>query len=305
MLRNLLDFFDNWGSALLALLVGDLSAAAISATLVAPIVAAIDRAVVENASFNRPLLRTLGTHALCSLRQPRRFFNTRIFFIVWTLYATTYSTANATESLAKEFLQTADKAAVGTMTFISTFLVNTPLGVWKDVRFAQFYGTAPSPITGSVAKTLMDPTQPATVASTPSLNRRMPYRGVPAAVCATFLLRDSLTIFGSFTLAPQLSAAIPDSLAANPNTKTTITQLVVPVLTQLVATPVHLLGLDLYNRPHAVGLSDRLARSRRNLPPATAMRCFRIIPAFGFGCITNMGLRSFFHEELRSKPRAT
>lgn len=173
---------------------------------------------------------------------------------------------------------------------MSTFLVNVPLGLWKDVRFAQIYGT------GSAS----DPARMAKTAALPSpVPCRTPNLGSSRAATATFLLRDAITIFGSFTLAPWLAAAIPDKLVAHPHAQTIITQLSVPSLTQLVATPLHLLGLDLYNRQHNVPWSDRLARTRRYLPSATVVRCIRIIPAFGFGCLTNTELRSVFHRQFR------
>lgn len=231
---------------------------------------------------------------MCSLRQPRRYFISKPLFIVWTLYAATYSTANATDSVAKAFLPTPDTAIVGTLVSISTLIVNTPLGIWKDLRFAQFFGAGPDRVIRRIPTV---PTQASIVRSASRITTISP-RGRPAAVCSAFLIRDALTVFGSFALAPQVSAAIPDSLASGSNVKASIAQLTVPAMTQLIATPAHLLGLDLYNRPSSLGLSNRLTQIRRNLLSTTAMRCFRIIPAFGFGLIVNSQMRLFFHKEL-------
>jgi hypothetical protein len=71
-------------------------------------------------------------------------------------------------------------------------------------------------------------------------------------------------------------------------------QIFTPVLSQIVATPIHLLGLDLYTNPHDAN-SERASRLKRSLVPTTAMRCFRIIPAFGVGLVLNTGLRDYFH----------
>jgi hypothetical protein len=87
------------------------------------------------------------------------------------------------------------------------------MGVWKDIRFAQIFGTKAT--TAGVTRPLVQ------------------NRSVARAATAIFLLRDSVTIFGSFTLAPRLSAIIPDSLASHPHAKPVISQLTVPVLTQL------------------------------------------------------------------------
>lgn len=201
-----------------------------------------------------------------------------------------------TETVAKTALEVADKATIASAKFLSTFLVNVPLGLWKDVSFARLFGTATS---RSVPSRLVPAT---TTSKTPiPLNRNGPSQRLPVSmrVCSAFLLRDGLTIFGSFPLAGVLSTTIPNSLALNPHAKAAIAQLVVPAMTQLVATPVHLLGLDMYNRPHAVSLSDRFVRIRRDLLSTTAARCLRIIPPFGFGCIMNAELRSLYYERLQ------
>ena len=59
---------------------------------------------------------------------------------MWTLYAATYTTANAVESIGTALTAGADRILISSITFISTCLVNVPLGVWKDVRFVQTYG---------------------------------------------------------------------------------------------------------------------------------------------------------------------
>lgn len=267
---------------------GDLTAATLSATLVSPTVTIIDRcvvsqlrwtllivdrALVEKASYHKPILYSLRSHAHAALKHPSRFIFSRPYGSVFTLYAATYSVANGTETITKEtHLSMADA-----VTFLCTFLVNVPLGVLKDIRFAQLFGIS-SHAAAPARKTLP-----------------VPRRTGSAAVTATLLLRDAITIFGSFQLAQRLSAAIPDSLATHPYSKTVLTQMLVPVLSQLAATPLHLLGLDLYNRQYAVPWGDRFAVVWRDLPSATVIRCVRIIPAFGFGCLTNMGLRSYFH----------
>ncbi|KAH7169984.1 hypothetical protein EDB81DRAFT_940947 [Dactylonectria macrodidyma] len=254
-------------------LAGDLLAAAVSATLVAPPVTIIDRAMVEKVSFNQPLLRGLRNHSISALRNPGQLCFSRPFAMVWALYGVTYAVANSSETLANEF----EMAAVGTITFASTMIFNVPMGVWKDVSFARWYSmdsATGKPLSTQRAK-------------------------VPRAATGTFLLRDAVTIFGSFTMAPAMSAIIPDSLTSNPHAKLMVTQLTVPVLSQLGATPLHLLGLDFYSRQKAP-MADRVTQIKRDLPSATLVRCLRIIPAFGFGCIANMESRSYFHKLFES-----
>lgn len=226
----------------------------------------------------------MRTNALSILKRPGTFFLTPAFGIVWTLYAATFTVANATETIAKEF----ENANVGGIVFASTFLVNVPLGVWKDIRFASIYGNGGNQ---NISKT---PNPVKLAAPLPIATSK-----VPRAAAATFLVRDAITIFGSFTMAPWLSDSIPADLVPNHHTRATITQLTVPVLTQLFATPLHLLGLDYHNRQYHVAMLDRLRGTRKLLPSATTIRCIRIIPAFSFGCLTNTELRTIFHRKLQ------
>lgn len=239
----------------------------------------ISRALVEKSSLNQSIIRGLRHHTVAALKNPARFVFQVPFGIIWALYAATYTVANGADTISNEL----KAPATGMITFMSTTLVNVPLGVWKDVRFAQIFGTSKTSDKVQAARASL-------------VNNR----GFARAATAIFLLRDSVTIFGSFTLAPRLSAVIPDELIAH--AKPVISQLTVPVLTQLIATPVHLLGLDLYIRQYAVPFSDRLVQSQRYLGSTTVMRCIRIIPAFGFGCLANMELRPLFHRKLHGGP---
>ncbi|KAJ5954545.1 hypothetical protein N7501_008824 [Penicillium viridicatum] len=268
-----------WGSPELGQLAGDLAAAAASASLVTPAVAIIDRSLVEQAAFKQPILRGLRRHALGALRQPGLFVFQRPFGIVWALYAATYSVANVTDTISRKL----EITAAGTITFATTMMANVPLALWKDIRFAQEYGTGRGPD----AKTLNTPI------SVPLQNKAL-----ARTAAAIFLIRDGVTIFGSFTLAPWLSDAIPDRLATHPHAKPIITQLTVPVLTQLVATPLHLLALDMYTRQYTMPFLERVKHSQQYLPSSTFLRCVRIIPAFGIGCLTNIELRSTFHAKV-------
>jgi hypothetical protein len=248
---------------------------------------------VEHAAFrNRSLLSLLKADILNPLRQPRSFFGSKPLLVIWTLYAATYSTANLTETLANHWTQRADQVFVGSVTFLSTCLVNVPLGVWKDVRFVQMFA---KPTTSST--TINTPTKANVQPCRRPTTTIRPVR-FPKIVGATFLFRDAITIFGSMNLPPIVYASMPDSTFANPMLKMAALQLSVPFLSQVVATPMHLLGLYMYSHPQD-NSQMRMSRVRRNLGPNTLVRCARIIPAFGVGCIANTGIRSYLHQELR------
>ena len=148
----------------------------------------VRRAVVEKVASQQPFLHTLWAHTKSAVRRPGCFVFSRPFAILWNLYAATFIAANGVETLVSDWRP----AAVSTATFLATVAVNVPLGISKDLRFAQIYGGA------EVAK------------SSPTSNIQVPAEGVGAkipqvraggtsrATAAVFLLRDSLTLFGSF-----------------------------------------------------------------------------------------------------------
>lgn len=246
---------------------------------------------MECVSTGGSIRETFLKHLWRTYTQPHRHLLGRPLLIVWTLYAATYATANATESLATRVFEAADRAILGTPVTLCTFFVNTPLSLWNDVRFSQFFG---SPTTQSTAGTNPGHSRSSTASSPLSSISAQPRR-MPTSVYAAFLTRDIITVFGSFALAPQVSVLIPDSWSSDPTTKASMTQLVVPAMTQLAATPLHLLALDLYSLPGSLS-GERLARMRERWLSTTAMRSFRLIPAFGLGCIANTRMKSYFHE---------
>lgn len=63
-------------------------------------------------------------------------------------------------------------------------------------------------------------------------------------------------------------------------------QLSIPVLQQIIATPIHLLGLDLYNNPHSTA-AERMVYLGSLYWNTLAMRMLRFLPAYGLGGIAN------------------
>lgn len=67
-------------------------------------------------------------------------------------------------------------------------------------------------------------------------------------------------------------------------------QLLCPVVLQLLTTPMHLAGLDYYNRPDAP-MRDRWELLRSTYRKSVVARMARILPAWGFGGLGNKHLR--------------
>jgi hypothetical protein len=71
---------------------------------------------------------------------------------------------------------------------------------------------------------------------------------------------------------------------------------VAPAGVQILSTPLHLLGLDLYNRPRGaagegLGWRERWRVVRRDWFGASLARMGRVVPAFGVGGVVNAGVR--------------
>lgn len=253
--------------------------------------------VVEKSSHNQPLLPAFRRHLWLSITQPATFLTSRPSLLVWSLYAATFATANASETILERAYPHIDQAIAGATTFLSTFFVNSSVGIWKDIKFAQLFGhkhTTPSPVPSAASSTSSPPSPPSQ-----SKILRSVSRSIPISTYSAFLIRDGLTIFGSFSLPAMVSASIPDSIASTGYLKILIAQLAIPASIQLISTPIHLLGLDLYNRPTKLPARDRLSRVSRDWIGASLTRMCRIIPAFGLGGFVNTEGRAYLHDQLR------
>ena len=118
---------------------------------------------------------------------------------------------------------------------------------------------------------------------------------VPVASYALFAIRDSLTVFASFNLPPLIAPLLPQfSKEVEARfSRQSAAQFLAPAGMQLLSTPLHLWGLDLYNRPagNGVGWRKRVRRVGRDWLGSSFARMGRIVPAFGAGGVINNGLR--------------
>lgn len=127
-----------------------------------------------------------------------------------------------------------------------------------------------------------------------------PPRPVPGPSYALFALRDCMTIFASFNIPPLLGPVLNEKMS-NELQKSisgqTIAQFIAPAGIQFLSTPIHLLGLDMYNRKN-VTWSDRLQLTRKNWTISALARICRIVPAFGVGGVVNKKVRGSLMEKL-------
>ncbi|KAF2430759.1 hypothetical protein EJ08DRAFT_588363 [Tothia fuscella] len=244
----------------------DATAAASAGVLVAPIITVIDRAIIENASGKRSLGDSMRSSLRTLLFKPHNFFFSKPFALIFTLYTSTYLTANTIDTLSSTANSTPYTTTThGTPKFAATSLANLSLCLWKDTHFTRLF----SPVAA---------------------------RPLPLPTYALFTLRDSLTIFASFNLPPLLGPKLPMQLlpAFMQNwRRESVAQFLAPAAVQVFSTPLHLLGLDFYNRSSGGGLGwrDRWVVVRRAWVVSCFARLGRIVPAFGVGGVVNGNVR--------------
>lgn len=104
-------------------------------------------------------------------------------------------------------------------------------------------------------------------------------RGLPTMSYFFFFSRDVVTMGASFNIPDPLA----EEMAKHGVPKATAdvaAQLFCPVAMQFITTPMHLLGLDCYNRP-AQTFQERVDLVAANYRKTVAARIARILPAFG------------------------
>ncbi|CAH0045895.1 unnamed protein product [Clonostachys solani] len=162
---------------LLRAITGDIVAGLVSATCVALAVTIIDRVIIEKTARRYCVIPGLRTYIHSAFKNPRLFILGQPFRYVWALYAPTFAAANVAETLATPISDSAAKIAA----VLGVLTINVPLGIWKDIKFSQLYGL---PLTGN-----------STAVSSAASKMRMKGTSV-------FLVRDAVTVFSSFAVAP-------------------------------------------------------------------------------------------------------
>jgi len=221
---------------------------------------------MQNASGQATLKDSIKESFKAFLLRPHSLIFSKPFALLCMVYGGTYLTANTLDTITSTVQnRPATHVTSGSMKFAASSTANIGLCLFKDQAFARLFGPGGPP------------------------------RAVPLPSYALFTLRDCLTIFASFNLppllGPTLSKALPAQLEKSMSGQT-IAQFVAPAAVQLVSTPMHLLGLDMYNRNgKGVTWAQRWEIVRKNWGVSAAARICRIVPAFGVGGVVNLKMR--------------
>ncbi|GAB9465084.1 hypothetical protein Gpo141_00002504 [Globisporangium polare] len=232
----------------------DFVSAVAASFAVSPFITVVDRAIAENASGRRTLSNGVRELSRSFMEKPIQFCRSREFMWIFGLYSATYATANTFDSYYEW------KEADGQMPkLLATTVVNMSLVIAKDRAFAQMF---------SVTK----------------------QHKFPVTSVGLFAIRDSLTVISCFH-APKVIMEHLRERGVNEKVATGVAQIGAPIAVQFASTPLHLLGLDLYNHP----VADRAARLQfiqREYFRSSLARIARIGPAFGIGGVGNSSFRT-------------
>ncbi|KAI0537435.1 hypothetical protein GGR58DRAFT_349780 [Xylaria digitata] len=250
----------------------DAVSAACAASMIAPVISIIDRSIMENTSGRSTLTESLKASLRTLLTRPHTMLFSRPVALIFMLYGGTYLTANTLDTASSTVRsKPATYVSSGTDKFAVSSAANVGLCIYKDQVYVKLFGP------------------------------RGPPRPVPLPTYALFTLRDCLTIFASFNVPPLLGPVVSEGLSAEMRRRIsgeTIAQFAAPAAVQLFSTPIHLLGLDMYNRTTDVSWGDRWALIRKNWLISCAARVCRIVPAFGLGGTVNTKVRKNLMESL-------
>lgn len=227
----------------------------------------IDKAIIQNMSGAAPLQESIVQSFKVFLSNPVQFVKRPEVLMVWGVYGFTYLSANIINTTSKAYSFKPDMPRL-----VATTAANMGAGIAKDRAYARMFGTVAP-------------------------------RGLPATSYLFFFSRDLVTMGASFNIPEPLANEMHASLGIPQTTSDVAAQLFCPVAMQFVTTPMHLMGLDMYNRPHS-SWRDRVDLISSNYRKTVAARIARILPAFGFGGLGNRKLRNDGHAYIRQRHHA-
>lgn len=220
---------------------------------------------MQNASGQATLKESVKASVTTLALRPQALVFSKPFALICMLYGGTYFTANSVDTLSAAVKnRPASSITSGTTKFAASSGANVGLCLIKDQAFVRMFGSGGPP------------------------------RPVSLPSYALFTIRDCLTIFASFNVPPLLGPVISKSMGKELEKSLsgqTVAQFLAPASVQLFSTPIHLFGLDLYNREGKLGWSDRWQMIKKNWGISVVARICRIVPAFGIGGVVNQNLR--------------
>jgi hypothetical protein len=221
-----------------------------SSLFIFPIMTLVDTSIIRSqinkTDFKKSISET--THDYCSRKIPF----TPPACIMFSVYFSTYTTANITELYCKKH-----NIDYKIPTLITTSAVNITTIAYKDKMYSKMFSQIP--------------------------------HFFPKKSLALFAIRDMLTISSSFIYKKDaiewLETYIPHNVADF------IASMVVPITAQTISTPLHILAIDMYQNP-THSLQMRYKYIKETYKSVCQGRIMRVVPAFCIGGFINDMLRN-------------
>ena len=263
---------------------------------IAPFLTVVDKAIVQQAAGTHSMYQS-GMETIASMvRHPIQYFKSPTFLWMWFVYGSTYCTANCLKTITEHQSLRQQKVQKEASTnhsiqqsknhppstrnanltvFVGTSLVNTTGALLKESAYAQMFGGAN-----------------ATSASKP----------IPKISYGLWMTRDFLVIGSSFVLPDMVSHQLHSNYGMDLTSANRIAQIFLPIVTQFLAGPLQLLGLDCYNRPldHLQSgknggirpiVVERCRFLAQGFVPVVSARIIRIAPGYSLGGVFNTKFR--------------
>ena len=213
-------------------------------------VTVFDRSVIQFANGSaKSLSRALGKGFLEVLRSPLACMMGKDNLAVFSVYGATYIAKNSAEITSNHY--GVDKFWP---VFFASTLVNSSMGLMKDRFLATMFGKGPS-------------------------------GAFPLTSYVSFLARDSVIVGASFNGPSIVSPWLQHATGKSAEVCDVVAQLGCPAAAQIFGTPLHMLGLDFYNRPSNISLSTRAASAMKSSVGPIGARMARQCYVFGFGSL--------------------
>ena len=304
-------------------LVGDVVVAVTVTALAAPFLTIIDKALVQrSAALASGSSVTVWSSMRSTWRQmvqhPIQFVRSPTYLWMWGTYAVTYAAANTlrtlippstTASHGTDATRKAHGNSHRSMVTAKARLDSTvdsrqrrPLQVWWSGGAALLLGTS---IVNSSASVLKDRAYARLYGSSSTVSY-----GVPKITYGLWVLRD-LTVIGAAFVLPSHVARLwqqqydrHDRYRPSDASILRISQIATPVVAQVIAGPLHFVGLDCYNRnlSHIPSLRqqwlDRWQCLRGSLGQVITARMMRIVPGYGIAGVLNTELRNQWNSKV-------
>jgi hypothetical protein len=293
-----------WPSNIQEKLLGDVLVATAVTAAVSPFLTIIDKSLVQFSVGSHTLKQSATESLTAIVRHPVQYFKSPTFLWMWATYASTYTVANSLRTITEH------REHLGT-----TSASTTTASIHKNQNKSQSPSPAPAVFATSAMTIFLGTTA---VNASASLLKDRAYaklfgnpaqlkRAVPAASYGLWLMRDFTTVGSSFILPTHVAGLLQKHSSLSAGDAQQIAQLVTPVAAQLVAGPLHYVGLDFYNRPlSAAGgfgtlasqLKERVRFMYGGMGTVVSARMARILPGYGIAGVWNTKLRNMWRDSL-------